>query len=291
MKNPKVSIVILNWNQKEDTIECLNSLKGLRYSNYEIVLVDNGSNDGSQKEIIKLFPDVQLIKNPTNLGFTGGCNIGMKHALKNGSDYVFLLNNDTKVDKYVLQYLVNESEENKEVGIAGPAVYSYYKPNHLLSVGYHILIKKGETIPITNKTEINNPKEVDYIQGSALLIKRKVLTKVGLFYEPYFIYFEDVEMCLKAKKASYKVICVPTAKIWHKCSKSFGPMSPKAFYYYSRNRITFVMRNGNFADKLSFILYLPFVYTPLTVGYCLLHKKFDLIKSYLKGVFWHVRSK
>ena len=134
---PKVSIIILNWNNYEDTKECLLSLDKITYPNYEVIVVDNGSIDGSTLKIQKEFPQHKYIYNNDNLGFTEGNNIGMEYAMKKGTDFVLVLNNDITVENGFLESLVDIALKNPDAGIVGPAVYFYHEPacGNLLSRG------------------------------------------------------------------------------------------------------------------------------------------------------------
>src|SRR3989339_346256 len=126
MNKPLVYILILNWNGKEDTLECLSSLKKIDYPNYKTIVIDNGSTDDSVKIINKKYPKIKIIENKKNLGYAEGNNVGIRYALKNKADYVLILNNDTIVDKKFLTELVKVGESNEKVGIVGPNVYCYF---------------------------------------------------------------------------------------------------------------------------------------------------------------------
>jgi GT2 family glycosyltransferase len=296
INSPKVSIILLNWNQEEDTIECLESLKKIEYPNYDIVLVDNGSTDGSRRVVKDKFPQVHLIENDRNFGFSEGNNVGMRFALKNGADYVFLLNNDTVVSKNILKELINVLENNSSIGIAGPVIYRYDHPKKVssLGIGGKISLIRGTTLDYKNYEKIiegdTRVQEVDFVSGCAMIIRKEVLEKVGLFDPTYFIYFEDTDLCYQTKKAGYTLAIVLGAKIWHKVSKAFGYMSSRTFYFFTRNRIKFVFKNAMPHEKLAFLIYFFLGYTPLFLGYCIIHRKLNLIKAFIKGIAWHIHG-
>src|SRR3989338_4064797 len=168
---PKVFIILLNWNCKLHTEECLNSLKSIAYDNYKIVVVDNGSQDGSVDFLKTRFPEVFLISNKRNMGFAEGNNIGVKYAVSQGADYVLLLNNDTVVDKNFLNELVETAENNKESVLVGPKIYNYYKKNQIESAGYRQSIFTSKTYPIgyleSDCGRYEQEKEVNFISGCA----------------------------------------------------------------------------------------------------------------------------
>lgn len=247
MNRPKVSIVILNWNQENDTSVCLDSLKALAYDNYEVILVDNGSKNGSPDRIKKRFPDTVLIKNDENLGFAEGNNTGMRYALRKGADYIFLLNNDTAVDKDVLNELLRVAESDKSVGVVGAVNYSFDYPDRAVlvytSFNWFTGFTKKEKLDDISNGVITEPQEAHGVTGSSLLIKREVIEKIGLLDKRFFIYYEDTDWCMRARRAGYKVMYVPRAGIRHKVSVTFGQKTALEYYLYTRNLPLFMVKN------------------------------------------------
>lgn len=250
---PKVSIIILNWNGKKDTIECLESLKNITYPNYEILLVDNGSTDGSVEYFKETYPKIKLIENEENLGFAEGNNIAIQYILNSiDSEYILLLNNDTTVRQNFLEELVNTVEKDKNIGICGPKMlfwdfkgrkdviwYAGGKADLSRGKFYHHNI--GEVDSFNEK----EPKEVDFISGCCMLIKRDVFEKIGLLDPIYFAYCEDIDFCLRAKKSNFKIIYVPTSIIWHKVSASTkGQFNSKKAYLKYRNTLFLIRKHG-----------------------------------------------
>ncbi len=249
-KIPKVSIVVLNWNNFEDTKDCSESLGKITYPNYEVIIVDNGSIDGSTYRIQKEFPQYNYIYNDDNLGFAGGTNIGMKYALERGADYIFFINNDMIVDKGFLEPLV-KAMEDKKVGLVGPVTYCYPQIEKLYTAGRTVNFWKG-------KTEENKlPEKIREVEclGGCFLIKREVIERIGYFYEPYFLNFEEVDYCLQARKAGFKIICEPKSKIWHKIRGTLDKIPVSNTYYFYRNKPLFVRRNAPFYVKYPFYFY------------------------------------
>ncbi|PIN86227.1 glycosyl transferase [Candidatus Woesearchaeota archaeon CG10_big_fil_rev_8_21_14_0_10_44_13] len=267
MKKPKVSIIILNWNQHDDTAECLRSIRLIDYGNYEVIVVDNGSEDGSEKRIKKEFPEIKLVKNNENLGFTGGNNRGIGLAMGKGADYVLLLNNDTIVKKDFLSRLVQAAESDRNIGIVGPKIYYFDDPKKVWFTGGKIDWNRGKVSIVDEKKDSRMSEKgivVDYVGGCAMLIKREVINKIGALDERFFIYFEETDMSIRIKKAGYKVVYLPLAQIWHKVSRKMGKESPSTLYYYTRNRPLFIRKNGTLHNKIVFYPYYiyEFVITP-----------------------------
>jgi hypothetical protein len=234
--NEKVYIIILNWNQKNDTLECLDSLQKTTYRNYKIVVVDNGSIDNSQKEVKNLYPEVVLIENKTNLGYAEGNNTGIRYALKQGADYIFILNNDTIIDKEALNFLVKEAKKDRNTGIVGPVVYFYNNPNRIQSAG-EMFDKNWNHI---SPGIVVSSEDISYISGCAMLVKKEVFEKIGFFDPQFFMYWEETDFCYRAKKAGFKITIAPQAKVWHKGGMSSTPLIT---YYMTRNKLLFLKKH------------------------------------------------
>lgn len=251
---PHVTIVIPNWNRKADTLACLDSLAGMNYPSFSIVVVDNGSTDGSPGAIERWgreYLPLTLIRNAENRGFVRGSNQGMLHALSTNTAYVLLLNNDTVVEPDLMKLLVAAAERSGDTGgdtgMVGPKIYQYGKDNVLDSAGTRIipwlaqgfLVGHGEE----DRGQYDHPGEMPYITGTALLVKRAVLEKVGLMDEDYFCYFDDFDWGVKARKAGYRLLLEPRAVVHHKGSQTAGLNSPFYVHHMVRSRILFARKN------------------------------------------------
>lgn len=298
MSEPSISIIILNWNGWKDTVECLESLYHVNYSNYKVIVIDNNSSDNSIEKMIdylngkievnsKFFDynkknkpikiiksskqsklkenfnndDLILIENDKNDGFAEGNNIGIRYALENlNPDYILLLNNDTVVHKDFLKEMVNVSGKNENFGIIGPKIYYYNEPDVIWCIGGKIDWKFARGLHVgineVDKGQYNKTNEFDYISGSAFLVKREVIDKIGLLDKTFFLYFEETDLALRASKEGYKSVYAPKAKIWHKVSKSGGGISkPIGLYYITRNRWIFMKKWAKKSDYAFFIAY------------------------------------
>jgi GT2 family glycosyltransferase/glycosyltransferase involved in cell wall biosynthesis len=242
---PQVAIIVLNWNGLNDTLGCLESLDQLNYQGYEVVVVDNGSTDGSVPVIRERFPGVTIIENGENLGYSGGNNVGLRYAIAQGADYALLLNNDTIVDPTFLRILVDAAETDPLIGMAGPTIYYHEHPDVIWSAGGAIDWQRGSTwmVGLDERDEGQfgaEPRAVDFVTGCAMLVRRTVMEQVGLLDERFFAYYEETEWCVRAARAGYKILHVPPAWMWHKISPSTRADSPLVHYYMTRNRLLFL---------------------------------------------------
>ena len=275
--SPRVTIVILNWNGKGLTLDCLRSLSGLDYPGCDIVVVDNASTDGSVEAIRKTFPEVHVVENEANLGFSEGNNRGIAYALERGSDYVLILNNDTLLRQGgFLSILVAYLEENPGVAAVSPLIL-YPDSSLVWSAGGRLRIRLGMCSHI-GKNEpaglftAREPYEVDYLPGCCLLAGRKAIADVGLLDPDYFLYFEDLDWCFRARKNGYRCMVHPVDAIYHKKSGTTGTsgsdkLSPTQAFFYARNGILFARKNLEGVSRAVFIA----AQFTLKTAYSLLH--------------------
>lgn len=222
----RVPIIILNWNGIEDTIECLDSVFKLTYSNYQVYLVDNNSTDGSQEKLLELYqnhPKVKLIFNDKNLGFTKGNNRVLREILNHEEvpEYVVLLNNDTEVDEKWLTCLIQSAIENK-VDMLSSKMIDYYDRDKMDNAG-HLMLNTGEVIPIGHGLNIdgyNVGRENLGACAGAALYSSKMLQEIGIFDEHFSTGYEDAELGIRASLLGFKCYFEPKAIVYHKMGRS-----------------------------------------------------------------------
>ncbi len=242
---PAVGIIILNWNGWKDTFACLDSLKALNYPNARVVLVDNGSSEAPPEDPRACYPDIEYLSLPENLGFVGGNNTGIRRAQELGADYVLLLNNDTEVAPDFLHLLVETAESDSRIGMVGPTIYYYSLPDVIWSAGGEVDRLRGDTRQLgVDEAERGQygqtPRPVDWITGCALLVKVSAIEQIGELDERFFAYYEEAEWCARARRAGYRVVHDPRAKVWHKISQQRREASPVVNYYMTRNRLLYL---------------------------------------------------
>lgn len=231
-----VHALILNWNRADDTLECLASLLASDYAALRVLVVDQASHDGSPARIRAAFPTVDLLQLPANVGFAAGMNAGMRHALEHGAELLLLLNNDTVVAPDMVRELV--AQVGPGVGMVGPAIYYYAARTQLWSQGgglHPLLLEmtgdhgRGRPLPAQPVTQ-------GFLSGCALLIPRSTVAQVGLWDERFFMYYEDLDYCLRVQRAGLALVLAPAATMWHKVARSSGgAASPAERYHMARS--------------------------------------------------------
>jgi GT2 family glycosyltransferase len=244
---PKLAIIVLNWNNATDTIVCLESLSKLDYLDYDVLVVDNGSTDDSAARISSRFPEIKLLQTGANLGYAEGNNVGIRYALEHEVDYVCILNNDIILEPRCLKALVDEAKGSPDVGLVGPKVYFFEPSDMVFAAGSVIDWKRGELLHRgiwQRESEVGplhtlGPEDVDFIVGCCVLVKRELVEQIGLLDSRYYLNFEDVDLCVRARQAGYRVRYTPEAIGRHKVSASLGRGSPANTYYMTRNSLLF----------------------------------------------------
>jgi GT2 family glycosyltransferase len=239
-----VSVVIVNWNGLEDTKVCLEHTTRQTYKNIEVIVVDNGSTDGSVS-YLREHPGIKLVENKRNLGFTGGHIAGYEAA---SGDLILLLNNDAVMDKEYIKKAVSVMESDSKIGALGGRAFLWDEDNDLFDEtnNYHsyqvINAVTGEGI--FKQTDYGEPEEVNNVSGSCVMVRRSVVDEVGYLHDPFFAYYEEADLFARMKRAGYKVIYHPALQIWHANAKTSNKKAPTFFYYMMmRNRFRFAVRN------------------------------------------------
>jgi GT2 family glycosyltransferase len=249
-QNPLASIIIPTWNGIEYIEDCLNSLLNQDYPDFEIIVVDNDSSDGTPDWVAERFPTITLIRNERNLGFAGGVNAGLRAAR---GDVLMLFNQDAAAQPEWVRAMVLGLTASPDVGIAGCKIY-YWGGKTIWHAGVIFpdprmqVVHRGDGE--TDHGQYEQPVDVDAVTGAAMAIRRGVLDAIGLLDEDYFVYFEDIDFCLRAKEASYRVVYLPQAVAQHHVATSLGFGSLQIFERYHRSRILFLLKHFD-ADWLS----------------------------------------
>lgn len=249
LRDKRVAVVVLNWNGFAISDDCIKSLFEVSYTSFDIILVDNGSQDGSGRQLKEKHPQVILLQSPVNAGYAGGNNLGLEYAAAHGYDYVMLLNNDTFVAPGFMEPLVNYMDQHTDVGAAQPIIYFNHDRKLLWNAGsfYNKFFGYPYTIGLHRKLKpaYEQVRDVDWITGCAFFIRTSVLQKSGLLADNMFLYCEDVDLSFRIKALGYRLVYLPASVIFHiagvsgkaKEKTKEGSILPEIHYYNQRNRI------------------------------------------------------
>lgn len=219
MSRPPVGVVVLNYNNAQRTIRCLGSLQRLTYEPHSVVVVDNASTDRSPMAIRKTFPGAEMVVSPHNRGFGAGNNIGISCFLTRQAPYVWLLNNDTEVDSHSLSHMVRRMESDSRLGILGSLVFEIQERERIQSAGGGRVLRR---LAITRDNLDLDGGDLNFVSGVSMLIRREVLEEIGGFDERFFLYLEDVDLCVRAADAGWKLAVEPEARVWHEGGATTG---------------------------------------------------------------------
>ncbi len=253
---PKVSIVLVNYNGFEDTKDCLKSLLNIYYNNFEVIVVDNGSAKCSSDDTLSFIKENSVyIESGKNLGFSGGNNIGIHYAMEHGADYILLLNNDTEVEPDFLQIMVETAESENNVGIVGGKIRFFKHPDRLWFGGGHFNLDTGE-IAHERYNEIDKiaeprVRDISFMTGCLMLIPAEVIRNVGCLEEKYFLYAEDTDYCCRILKSGLRIIFCEDAVIYHKVNASTGKSTGLMTYYLVRNNLMVIKAYTHHPLKIS----------------------------------------
>jgi GT2 family glycosyltransferase len=257
---PRTAFVILNWNSGEMTAECIRSILAMHSKDYEIVVVDNGSHDGSVDHLRSEFPQITIFPQKSNLGFAAGCNVGMRYALVEGFEYVLPLNNDTLVDPHFLTALLTEAERVRDAAILSPKIYFYDAPDRLWWGGGSFSLWTGIARHVGRKQidngQCDSPRAIHWATGCAALIKCDALRSVGVFNEKLFGNGEDLDLSLRMRRAGHCIWFAPQAKLWHKEGVDYRKNAGEYVRKFTGTRnVLWIMRE--YASKAQWISFLP----------------------------------
>jgi GT2 family glycosyltransferase len=247
----KLSVVILNWNGKSDTLACLASLHNVEAPPFDIIIVDNGSTDDSVLEIGKRFSLVRLLETGKNLGYAGGNNVGIEYALRQGADLVLLLNNDTIVDRHFIAALLKSSHDHQDVAIFGAYPIQMIHPEKIDHLGgrWNSTTATFDLIGLGAAKGFKTDQPLDYVCGCSILIRKQVFEKIGLLEPTFFLFWEEADFCMRAKKAGFGIGISYEALLLHKVSASFIGGTPHKTYFWWRGRCLWMERNCSKEEK------------------------------------------
>jgi hypothetical protein len=288
-RTPLVHILTLNWNGMVDTLAFAAECRRQTYPNLRVLVVDNASTDGSMEALAAQFPEVERLYNPENWGFPRAMNVGLRHALQQGADYVFVANNDTLLAPDMVALLVGAAQRYK-ADMTGPAIYYASEPDRLWWLA-------GHRLPVLMELSFEQvpgdelPFEADFVTGCGMLISRQCLETVGLFDERFFIYHEDNDYCLQVREAGLRVMAVPQAKMWHKVSTAMGgSYSYRERYQYGRSTALFFRKH---TQGLQWLAVLPFrIGSALKCTFRLLRLgRPQVVRAYWQGLWDGARAR
>lgn len=246
-----IAFIVLNWNNPPDTLACLRSVAALDYpaGRIQVIVVDNGSTDDSVARIRTAYPSVTIIETGANLGYAGGNNAGIRHALAHGADVIGLLNNDVTIEPDFLAPLLAALDSRPDIGVVTPLVAERsHDGGRVWALGSSVDRRTGAVSrnhagqPVASWRE-QPSLDVDVASGAAMLVRREVFERAGLMDEDFFLYFEEVDWSLAVRRAGYRILAVPASVVWHKVSATLGTTSPVIDYYMLRNHLRLIGRH------------------------------------------------
>lgn len=250
---PRIAVIIPHWNGPEILGPCLNSLKAATYPNLEVVVVDNASTDNSVEFITRDYPDVTLLKNTENLGFAGGCNVGLREV---SADHYLVLNNDTTHEAGWIQALADQMEQDADIAAVQPKIMSAQTPElfdyaggvgGLMDVlGFPFALGRIFTTMEKDDGYYDQPRDIFWASGTALLLRGEALNEVGLFDETFFAHMEEIDLCWRLQNAGWRIVNAPDAKVYHHSGWTLPPDRYQKKYLNHRNNLMMLIKNYPF---------------------------------------------
>ena len=278
---PKVSIIFPNHNGGREPLECLASIMRLAYprKSIEIIVVDNNSTDESDAKLTKKYPFIKLIKLKSNMGFAKAINVGITHS---SSQYILIANDDILFEKHSVRNLIDYIGKHSDVGIIGGKIFSKTIPRALTSAGNKLNLWTG-AVSIPTNTKLAS--ETDWIQGCALLVRKKVLNQIGLLDEDFSHFFEDVDFCMRAKYAKWKVVYLPSARFWHGGSTTANKNVSRKYTSWYQNKIRFILKHLSISNVISML----FIQIVVVMPYRTFILRDSRLLPFLEGVTWNLQ--
>ncbi len=250
MSPSPVTVIVLTWGRFEETIECLESLRRVRYSPLRVLVVDNASGGDYVPRLRMRFPEVEVVESSVNLGYAGGNNLGLRHAVGHGAVYALVLNNDTVVDPDFVSIQVAAAEKDPRIAAVGARIMQLERPDRIFCIGGH-LTWNPTLIKLDGLNEpgagVEGTRDIEMISGCAILFRSSALEDIGYFDERFFAYHEDVDWCARAREAGYRVVSATGAIVYHRRAPGLGRprLEPHLYYFYGRNAILYAHKHAN----------------------------------------------
>jgi GT2 family glycosyltransferase len=256
---PSVACIVLSYQGKALVLQTLESLYRLDYPRYRVVVVDNGSSDGTYEAVAAAWPQATLLRVEHNQGISVGLNLGIRHVLEAGDDYLLLLNNDIEVRPDMVTELVAVAESDPAIGAVGPKAYYYSDRNRIWSAGGQLHFRQSITDERGNleldSGQYERTEEMDYVNGCAMLVPRRAQLDVGLWDGTFLVSVEDADWCMRAKKKGWRCFYAHRAVLWHMVSPTTGGYKPGRTFQTGRSTMLFVRKHANLLQWASFLFF------------------------------------
>jgi GT2 family glycosyltransferase len=286
----KIAVIIINWNSYLHSKNCLRSLNETNLKDFDTILIDNASSDGSAEKLKHEFNNLLIFTTSSNLGFSCANNLGIQFALDRQYEYILMLNNDVFVDQNFIYHLKNYLDFHPDVGAVQPMIYHHPERTRIWNGGGSFNSILAKSFSNTRFDSNLLPRQVDWISGCAFMVRASVLRKTGLFNEKYFVYHEDVDLSFRIRGAGYKLIYIPLSIIYHIGGGSInsikkqkeGYQISEVHYYNTRNQIWIIRTWIKWYKKPTAILYHA-LYSLSLVAYFLIRLRWNKLKAVVKG--------
>lgn len=286
---PEVHIISVNFRKAEVTCDMLDTLRQITYPNYRVTLVDNGALQDDKALFESHHPGIEVIISEENLGFAGGNNLAIGSS---PSPYLLLLNNDTLVPPDFLEPLVQVLENDPSIGLVSPKIFYHDQPGILQYAG------TGTIDPFTGRGRnlakhrvddgtFDHTREVELAHGACMLVRQEVFKDIGLLAEDYFMYYEELDFCMRARRKGWKIYYTGASHLVHRESSSMGRFNPLKTYYLFRNRWLFMRRFGTGWSYVCFVVYFLLIGVPLNTLRFAWKRELDHVKALWRGVLWN----
>lgn len=285
----KVSIITVDYNNPEVTLQLLASLEALDLHQWvEVIVVDNGSRTSAESVLTTQHPWIVFVRSEKNLGFAGGNNLGIRYAT---GDYFFFINNDTELREDIITPLATGLKENPQIGILGPEIRYFDQPDVIQYTGFTEMNRvTGRNKCLTEPESVQGLVETSFPHGAAMMIPRRVVEEVGMMPEHFFLYYEEHDWAEMIRRAGYQIAVLRDVRIYHKESMSVGKISDLKMYFMTRNRLLFMRRNYRGGSLIFFWMYFLLIATPKNMLQLMLRQDWKNVRALWAGVRWNLSS-